>query len=69
MDRFCTAVCRFLRHLPQYSQRRASNVVPTDKLSVVITIVLAVAFLHERFTPKSLVGCILITVGTLIIVL
>lgn len=47
----------------------ASKVVPIDKLSVVITIVLAVVFLHERFTPKSLVGCILITVGTLIMVL
>lgn len=47
----------------------ASKVVPIDKLSVVITLVLAFVFLHERFTPKSLVGCILIGIGTLIMVL
>lgn len=47
----------------------ASKVVPIDKLSVVITLVLAFVFLHEQFTPKSLVGCLLITVGTLIMVL
>lgn len=47
----------------------ASKVVPIDKLSVVITLVLAFVFLHEEFTVKSLVGCILITVGTLIMVL
>lgn len=47
----------------------ASKVVPIDKLSVVITLVLAFVFLHEEFTAKSLVGCILITVGTLIMVL
>ena len=47
----------------------ASKVVPVDKLSVVITLVLAFVFLHEKFTPKSLVGCILIGVGTLIMVL
>lgn len=47
----------------------ASKVVPIDKLSVVITLVLAFVFLHERFTPKSLVGCILITLGTLVMVL
>lgn len=46
-----------------------SKVVPIDKLSVVITLVLAFVFLHERFTPKSLVGCILIGIGTLIMVL
>ncbi len=44
----------------------ASKVVPIDKLSVVITLVLAFVFLHEKFTPKSLVGCVLITIGTLI---
>ena len=38
----------------------ASKVVPIDKLSVVITLVLAFVFLHERFTPKSLIGCLLI---------
>ena len=47
----------------------ASKVVPIDKLSVVISLVLAFVFLHERFTPKSLVGCILIGIGTLVMVL
>lgn len=47
----------------------ASKVVPIDKLSVVITLVLAFVFLHERFTLKSLVGCILIGIGTLVMVL
>lgn len=42
----------------------ASKVVPIDKLSVVITLVLAFVFLHERFTPKSLIGCLLIGAGT-----
>lgn len=46
-----------------------SKVVPIDKLSVVITLVLAFAFLHERFTPKSLAGCALIGLGTLLMVL
>ena len=48
---------------------QASKVVPIDKLSVVITLVLAFVFLHEKFTPKSLVGCVLITIGTLVMVL
>lgn len=47
----------------------ASKVVPIDKLSVVITLVLAFIFLHEQFKVKSLIGCVLITVGTLIMVL
>lgn len=47
----------------------ASKVVPIDKLSVVITMVLAFVFLHEQFTPKSLAGCVLIGVGTLLMVL
>lgn len=47
----------------------ASKVVPIDKLSVVITLVLAFVFLHEKFTAKSLVGCALITAGTLLMVL
>ncbi|MCM1209306.1 MAG: EamA family transporter, partial [Ruminococcus sp.] len=47
----------------------ASKVVPIDKLSVVITLILAFVFLHEEFTVKSLIGCILIGVGTLIMVL
>ena len=47
----------------------ASKVVPIDKLSVVITLVMAFVFLHEQFTAKSLVGCILIGLGTLVMVL
>ena len=46
-----------------------SKVVPIDKLSVVITLILAFVFLHEQFTAKSLIGCILIGAGTLIMVL
>lgn len=48
---------------------KASQVVPVDKLSVVITLILAFVFLHEEFTVKSLVGCILIGAGTLFMVL
>jgi transporter family protein len=47
----------------------ASKVVPIDKLSVVITLVLAFVFLHEQFTWKSLVGCVLIGAGTLLMVI
>lgn len=47
----------------------ASKVVPIDKLSVVITLVLAFIFLHEEFTVRSLAGCLLITAGTLLMVL
>ena len=47
----------------------ASKVVPVDKLSVVITLILAFVFLHEDFTVKSVIGCILIGAGTLIMVL
>lgn len=47
----------------------ASKVVPIDKLSVVITLVLAFVFLHEQFTSKSLIGCVLIGAGTLVMVL
>ena len=47
----------------------ASKVVPIDKLSVVITLILAFVFLHEEFTIKSLIGCILIGIGTLIMVM
>ena len=46
----------------------ASKVVPVDKLSVVITLVLAVVFLHEKMTAKSLIGAALITAGTLVMV-
>lgn len=47
----------------------ASKVVPVDKFSVVITLVLAFLFLGERLTPKSLLGCVLIALGTLLTVL
>ena len=47
----------------------ASKVVPIDKLSVVFTLVLAFVFLHEQFTTKSLIGCILIGMGTMVMVL
>lgn len=47
----------------------ASKVVPIDKLSVVITLILAFVFLHEKFTTKSLIGCVLIAAGTLVMVL
>ena len=46
-----------------------SKVVPIDKLSVIITLVLAFVFLHEKFTAKSLIGCALIGAGTLLMVL
>lgn len=46
-----------------------SKVVPIDKMSVVITLILAVVFLHEDFNAKSIIGAVLITVGTLIMVL
>ena len=46
-----------------------SKVVPIDKLSVVITLILAFIFLHEQFTVKSIIGCILIGSGTLLMVI
>lgn len=46
----------------------ASKVVPIDKLSVVITIVLAAIVLHENITPKSMLGCVLIAIGTLLMI-
>lgn len=48
---------------------KVSKVVPVDKLSVVITMVLAFLFLHEKFDAKSLIGCLLIGAGTLIMVI
>jgi len=48
---------------------QVSKVVPIDKLSVVITLALGFIFLHEQFTAKSLIGCILIGAGTLVMVL
>lgn len=47
----------------------ASKVVPIDKMSTVLTLILAFVFLHEKFTPKSIVGCVLIAAGTLLMVL
>lgn len=47
----------------------ASKVVPVDKLSVVITLALAFLFLHEQFTVKSLLGCVLISAGTFVMVI
>lgn len=47
----------------------ASKVAPIDKLSVVITVILAALFLHEQLTPKALIGCGLIAAGTLVMVL
>lgn len=47
----------------------ASKVVPIDKLSVVITLVLSWALLHEKFTARSWIGCLLIGAGTLVMVL
>lgn len=47
----------------------ASMVVPVDKLSVVITLVLAFAFLHEQLTARAVVGALLIAAGTLVMVL
>ena len=47
----------------------ATKVVPIDKLSVVITLILAFALLHEQFTVKSLIGCVLIGAGTHVMVI
>ncbi|MDE5992704.1 MAG: EamA family transporter, partial [Oscillospiraceae bacterium] len=47
----------------------ASKVVPIDKMSTVLTLILAFVFLHEKFTPKSAIGCILIAAGTIIMVI
>lgn len=47
----------------------ASKVVPVDKFSVVITLILAFFFLHEPLTAKSIIGVLLITAGTLMMVL
>ncbi|MBQ6781987.1 MAG: EamA family transporter [Treponema sp.] len=47
----------------------ASKVVPIDKMSVVLTLILAFIFLHEQVTLKSVIGCLLISAGTLFMVL
>lgn len=46
-----------------------SKVVPIDKMSVVITLILAFIFLHEAFTVKSAIGCVLLTAGTILMIL
>lgn len=48
---------------------KVSEVAPIDKLSVVITVVLAAVFLHEELTAKTVIGCLLIVAGTLVMVL
>ena len=48
---------------------QVSKVAPIDKLSVVITLILAFIFLHEQFSTKSIIGCVLIGAGTLLMVL
>lgn len=47
----------------------ASKVIPVDKMSVVLTLILAFVFLHEQFTWKSIVGCLLISAGTIFMIL
>lgn len=47
----------------------ASKVVPIDKMSVVLTLILAFVFLREEFTAKSVIGCVLIGLGTLVMVI
>ena len=46
-----------------------SKVVPIDKMSTVLSIILAVVILHEQLTVKTVIGCILLTAGTLVMVL
>ncbi len=46
-----------------------SKVVPIDKMSVVLTLILAFTFLHEEFTVKTAIGSVLITLGTILMVL
>ena len=46
-----------------------SKVVPIDKLSIVITIILAFIFLGEQITSKTLIGCCLIVAGTFVMIL
>ena len=46
-----------------------SRVVPIDKISVVITMVLAFLILGETVSTKGIIGGVLITIGTLILVL
>ena len=66
-----SGLCTGLSWLCYYRALRlgdVSKVVPIDKMSVVITLVMAFLFLHEQFTPKSLIGCLLLCAGTLVMV-
>ncbi len=65
----CATGISWLCYYKALQMGEASKVVPIDKLSVVITLILAFVFLHEEFTLKSLAGCILIGAGTLLMVL
>lgn len=65
----CATGASWLCYYKALQLGEASKVVPIDKLSVVITLVLAFVFLHEKFTAKSLLGCVLIGAGTLVMVL
>ncbi len=47
----------------------ASKVVPIDKMSTVLTLILAFLFLHEQFTVKSAIGMLFLTVGTIFMVM
>lgn len=47
----------------------ASKVVSVDKFSTVITLVMAAVFLHEQFTVKTIIGSVLITLGTFVMIL
>ena len=47
----------------------ATEVSAVDKLSLVITLVLAFFFLQDILTFKTIIGCILITIGTLVMIL
>ena len=65
----CATGISWLCYYKAFQMGEASKVVPIDKLSVVITLILAFVFLHEEFTMKSMAGCILIGAGTLLMVL
>ena len=47
----------------------ATEVSAVDKFSLVITLVLAFFFLQDILTFKTIIGCILITIGTLVMIL
>ena len=65
----CATGASWLCYYKALQMGEASKVVPIDKMSVVITLILAYVFLHEQFTIKSVIGCILIGAGTLLMVL